>query len=156
LKKLAVIQIIIGTLILLLGVLAASGLLSSFKFVYFNPLRGGPPVQALRPEYLGLACAAISIVVLSGLVAAVKNAISPATAGGRKSAIIGLSIGILPLLTGAAALGFVYLAPVVAGVNEPEALKVARLTMQAILPAVIIYLIVSALKLRKNPGRVAA
>jgi hypothetical protein len=153
-KKLTVFQILLGTLIVLIGALAASGTFSSIKFVYFYPLGSkipgigsGQPVQILRPDVLNFACAATIVVVLIGLLVVIKNAAYLVNANKGKGIKSYVMLGILIVLIDALALGAAFLTPITLGDNGPEALKVARWAMEAILPMGTLVIIVGLLKL---------
>ncbi len=153
-KKLAVFQIVLGTLIVLIGALAASGTFSSIKFVYFYPpgskipgVESGPPVQILRPDVLNVACAVTIMVVLLGLLVVIKNAAYLFNANKGKGAKSDVILGVLIVLVDALALGSVFLTPVVSGSNEPEALKLARWAMESILLLGTLVVIISLVKL---------
>jgi hypothetical protein len=85
--------------------------------------------------------------VLIGLLVVIKNAAYLVNTNKRKGIKSDVILGILIVLIDALALGAAFLTPLTLGNNGPEALKVARWAMEAILPIGTLAIIVSLLKL---------
>jgi len=153
-KKLAVFQIVLGALIVLIDTLAISGTFSSNQFVYFYPLgnkmpgiESGSPIQMLRPEVLKVACAATIVIVLLGLLVVITGVTQLFNTNRGKGTINDVMLGVLIVIIDVLALVATFLTPVVFGHNEPDALKVARWAMEAILPIGLLFIIASLVKL---------